>query len=71
MENYGFKQKVTGLSLEQFMAGMLEKNEKMEMEIDRGKLSVSILKQMNNLSRLKLDAAKFELRKMQFEMTKA
>ena len=71
MENYGFKQKVTGLSLEQFMAGMLEKNEKMEMEIDRGKLSVSILKQMNNLSRLKLDAAKFELRKMQFETTKA
>ena len=70
MENYGFKQKVTGLSLEQFMAGMLEKNEKMEMEIDRGKLSVSILKQMNNLSRLKLDAAKFELRKMQFETTK-
>ena len=70
MENYGFKQKVTGLSLEQFMAGMLEKNEKMEMEIDRGKLSVSILKQMNNLSRLKLDAAKFELKKMQFETTK-
>ena len=71
MENYGFKQKVTGLSLEQFMAGMLEKNEKMEIEIERGNLSVAILKQMNNLSRLKLDAAKFELKKMQFEMTKA
>ncbi len=70
MENYGFKQKVTGLSLEQFMAGMLEKNEKMEMEIERGNLSVAILKQMNNLSRLKLDAAKFELKKMQFETTK-
>ena len=49
---------------------MLEKNEKMEIEIERGNLSVAILKQMNNLSRLKLDAAKFELKKMQFETTK-
>ena len=62
MENYGFKQKVTGLSLEQFMAGMLEKNEKMEMEIERGNLSVAILKQMNNVSRLQLDAAKYALK---------
>lgn len=56
-------QKVEGKNMMQFMADLLEKNEKQEIEIERGKLSVSILKQMNNYSRLKLDAEKFELKK--------
>ncbi|UEA63090.1 hypothetical protein LK429_00420 [Hoylesella buccalis] len=56
-------QKVEGKDMMQFMADLLEKNEKQEIEIERGKLSVSILKQMNNYSRLKLDAEKFELKK--------
>lgn len=59
-------QKVEGKDMMQFMADLLEKNEKQELEIERGKLSVSILKQMNNYSRLKLDAEKFELKKVEF-----
>lgn len=59
-------QKVEGKDMMQFMADLLEKNEKQEIEIERGKLSVSILKQMNNYSRLKLDAEKFELKKVEF-----
>lgn len=58
------EQKVEGKDMMQFMADLLEKNEKQEIEIERGKLSVSILKQMNNYSRLKLDAEKFELKKV-------
>lgn len=58
-------QKVEGKDMMQFMADLLEKNEKQEIEIERGKLSVSILKQMNNYSRLKLDAEKFELKKVE------
>lgn len=59
-------QKIEGKDMMQFMADLLEKNEKQEIEIERGKLSVSILKQMNNYSRLKLDAEKFELKKVEF-----
>ena len=46
----------------QYMADLLESNEQKDIEIERGKLSVAILKQMNNYSRLKLDAAKFMLK---------
>lgn len=59
-------QKVEGKNMMQFTADLLEKNEKQKIEIERGKLSVSILKQMNNYSRLKLDAEKFELKKVGF-----
>jgi hypothetical protein len=60
------EQKAEGKDMMQFMADLLEKNEKQEIEIERGKLSVSILKQMNNYSRLKLDTEKFELKKVEF-----
>lgn len=40
------------------MAELLEKNDRNETEIEKGKLSVAILKQMNNDSRLVLDAYK-------------
>ena len=45
-----------------FMAELLERNEKQEIAIERVKQDVAILKQMNNRSRLLLDAAKFELK---------
>lgn len=48
----------------QYMADLLELNDNQQIEIERGKLSVAILKQMNNVSRLQLDAAKLELKKM-------
>lgn len=46
----------------EYMAKLLEKNESQELEIERGKLAVGLLKQMNNRSRLLLDAAKFEIK---------
>lgn len=62
------KTKVLGKDLPQYMADLLERNEKQQIEIDRGKLSVSILKQMNNHARLVLDSKKFELKRKEFEL---
>ena len=63
MDKFELEQTISGKNAMAYMAELLEKNEKQEIEIERGKLSVSILKQMNNRSRLLLDAAKFELKK--------
>ena len=67
MDRFELEQKVSGKNAMAYMAELLEKNEKQEIEIERGKLSVAILKQMNNRSRLLLDAAKFELKKGETE----
>ena len=61
-QKFGLDQNVDGLEPMQYMARLLEKNENQEIEIERGKLAVGILRQMNNRSRLLLDAAKFELK---------
>ena len=66
MEKFGLNVSVMGVDQQDYMAKLLEINEKQEIEIERGKLSVSILKQMNNRSRLLLDAAKFELKSKEF-----
>ena len=71
MENSGLNQEIAGKDMMQFMADLLELNDNQQIEIERGKMAVAILKQMNNLSRIQLDAAKFELKKIQFDMTKA
>lgn len=63
MEKFELQTKIQGMDAMTYMAGLLERNEKLEIEIERGKLAVSILKQMNNRSRLLLDAAKFEMKK--------
>jgi hypothetical protein len=67
MDRFELEQKVSGKNVTAYMAELLEKNEKQQIEIERGKLSVAILKQMNNRSRLLLDAAKFELKKGEME----
>lgn len=67
MEDYGLKVPVLGKTQEEYMAQLLEANEKQAIEIERGKLAVGILKQMNNRSRLLLDAAKFALKKEEYE----
>jgi hypothetical protein len=56
---------VNGMNITDYMTELLEKNEKQELEIERGKLAVSVLKQMNNRSRLLLDASKFKLKAME------
>jgi hypothetical protein len=64
---YGLEQKIAGKDTMKYMADLLEKNDKQEIEIERAKLDVAILKQINNRSRLLLDAAKFELKKKEAE----
>lgn len=59
-KNFGLNVKITNVPPMEYMAQLLEKNEKQEIEIERGKLAIGVLKQMNNRSRLLLDAAKFE-----------
>ena len=53
---------IAGKPTMDYMADLLEKNEEQEIDIERGKLAIGILKQMNNRSRLLLDAQKFELK---------
>lgn len=67
MDRFELKQTISGKNAMAYMSELLEKNEMQEIEIERGKLSVAILKQMNNRSRLLLDAAKFELKKGETE----
>lgn len=59
---------ISGVNAMEYMASLIERNENQQIEIERGKLSVSVLKQMNNRSRLLLDAAKFELKTKEFEL---
>ena len=69
--NFGLGQNIDGVDAMQYMAHLIEKNEKQEIEIERGKLAVGILKQMNNRSRLLLDAAKFELKCKEMEQVQS
>ena len=68
LERFDLNVKVAGTPQQEYMAQLLEKNEKQEIEIERGKISVAILKQMNNRSRLLLDAAKFELKEKEIKL---
>lgn len=67
MSKFELETPIEGKNAMEYMASQIEKNESQGIEIERGKLSVAILKQMNNRSRLLLDAAKYELRKAEQE----
>ena len=67
-KNFGLEQKVNGMSMLESMANLIERNEHNEIELNRAKLTISAYKQMNNYSRLCLDAAKYELKYKQFEV---
>lgn len=58
--NYGLDTKIMGKDAMEYMADLLEANEKKEIEIERGKLAIAFLKQMNNRSRLLIDATKVD-----------
>ena len=68
MKSFELETKIAGQNTMVYMASLIEKNEKNLIEIERGKLSVALLKQMNNRSRLLLDAAKYELKAKEFEL---
>lgn len=70
MKQFELEATIAGQNMMSYMANLIEKNEKNEIAVERGKLSVAILKQMNNRSRLLLDAAKFELKTKEFELEK-
>lgn len=53
---------IQGMDVSSYIAQLLEKNDNQEIEIERGKLSVAMLKQMNNHSRLVLDGYKYKLK---------
>lgn len=67
MNRFGLDTQIAGKDVMTYMAELLEKNENKEIEIERGKLAIATLKQMNNRSRLLLDASKLELKKVQLE----
>ena len=56
----GILTKVSGMSIPDFLADLIERNEKQQIEIERGKLTISALKQMNNYSRIALDVEKLK-----------
>ena len=62
MENVGLNEKIDGKSIPEFICSLIEKNEKQQIEIERGKLTISAMKQLNNYSRLALDAEKFKFK---------
>lgn len=67
MNKFDLDVKISGVDAVKYMASLIEKNEKQEIDIERGKLNVAVLKQMNNRSRLLLDAAKYELKVRELE----
>ena len=69
--DFGLNQTVNGKPMQESLADLLERNERNEIEIERAKISIGIYKQMNNLARLKLDAAKLELKEKMFEDDRA
>jgi len=68
MERFELDTKIKGVNAMQYMADLIVKNEALQIDIERSKQINSVLKQMNNRSRLLLDAAKFELKEKEFAM---
>ena len=69
-KKFEFDSSISGQSPMDYMSSLLEKNEKQEIEIERGKLAVSVLKQMHNRNRLLIDAAKYEIKMAEFKLKK-
>ena len=67
MKQYGLETKLSGMEMPEYIAIQLEKIEKLEVENEKEKLKIAYLKQLNNHPRLRLDAAKLELKKLEFE----
>ena len=67
MVDFGLEQKIEGMSVTAYISAQLERIEKAEVNLEKEKIKNSYLKQLNNHSRLRLDAVKFELKKSEFE----
>ena len=67
MVDFGLEQKIEGMNVASYISAQLERIEKTEVNLEKEKIKNSYLKQLNNHSRLRLDAAKFELKRLEFE----
>ena len=67
MDNFGLDQKINGVSAPQYLANQLEKMELDGVNLEKEKIKISYMKQMNNYLRLSLDAAKFLQKKAELE----
>lgn len=67
MVDFGLEQKIEGMNVAAYISAQLERIEKTEVNLEKEKIKNSYLKQLNNHSRLRLDAAKFELKRLEFE----
>ena len=63
MADFGLEQKIEGMSVTAYISAQLERIEKAEVNLEKEKIKNSYLKQLNNHSRLRLDAVKFELKR--------
>lgn len=61
-QRFDLDKNIAGMSAVDYMSDLIERNERGELELERCKASVSILKQINNRCRLLIDAAKYELK---------
>ena len=58
---------INGMSIENYICNLIEKNDTNMIEIERGKLTVSALKQLNNHLRYQLDVVKFKAKQASIE----
>ena len=63
--NYGLDQKINGEPMMQYMATQLETIERQEVEIEKEKIKIGWIKQVNNNARLQIDAAKTDLKRLE------
>ena len=62
---------INGMSIENYICNLIEKNDTNMIEIERGKLTVSALKQLNNHLRYQLDVVKFKTKQASIEAENA
>ena len=68
MENFGLDQTINGVPVSEYISMQLEAMDKQGVELEKEKIKNSYLKQMNNHSRLCLDAGKLEFNKLKFSV---
>ena len=68
MENFGLDQKINGVPVSEYISKQLEAMDKQGVELEKEKIKNSYLKQLNNYSRLRLDAGKLEFNKLKFSV---
>ena len=65
--NYALGQQIKGKSLPEYMSDLIEENEAQQIDIECAKVSIGILKQMNNYSRLCIDAVKTDMKRKEVD----